>query len=106
MQEDGSWKCKHGDEECAGDLQQLCVQQYSKDYNRYNWLMNFILCNNKEGLDQTGSFATATKCLKVRHHGYLSLARPGGGVDCWLVHVPLCVQQQGGATLGQLPQSA
>jgi hypothetical protein len=63
-QEDGSWKCKHGDEECAGDLQQLCVQQYSKDYNRYNWLMNFILCNNKEGLDQTGSFATATKCLK------------------------------------------
>jgi len=66
LQEDGSWKCKHGDEECAGDLQQLCVQQYSKDYNRYNWLFNFILCNNKEGLDQTGSFATATKCLKVR----------------------------------------
>jgi len=63
-QEDGSWKCKHGDEECAGDLQQLCVQQYSKDYNRYNWLFNFILCNNKEGLDQTGTFATATKCLK------------------------------------------
>jgi hypothetical protein len=28
--------------------------------------MNFVLCNNKEGLDQTGSFATATKCLKVR----------------------------------------
>jgi hypothetical protein len=33
---------------------------------RYNWLMNFILCNNNAGLDQTGTFATATKCLKVR----------------------------------------
>lgn len=40
LQEDGSWKCKHGDEECAGDLQQLCVQQYSKDYNRYCALTN------------------------------------------------------------------
>jgi hypothetical protein len=45
MQEDGSWKCKHGDEECAGDLQQLCVQQYSKDYNRCNRLMNVVLCD-------------------------------------------------------------
>ena len=27
--------------------------------------MNFILCNNNAGLDQTGSFTTATKCLKV-----------------------------------------
>jgi hypothetical protein len=65
-QPDGSWKCKHDEPECAGNLQQLCVQQYSKEVNRYNWLMNFILCNNKEGMDQTGSFATATKCLKVR----------------------------------------
>lgn len=58
------------------------MQQYSKDYNRYNWLMNFILCNNKEGLDQTGSFATATKCLKVRDHGYIMYndCAPGGGL--------------------------
>jgi hypothetical protein len=47
---------------------------------RYNWLMNFILCNNNAGLDQTGSFTTATKCLKVRGGGNQGrLWRPQGG---------------------------
>lgn len=63
-QPDGSWKCRHDEPECAGNLQQLCVQQYSKEVNRFNWLMNFILCSNREGMDQIGSFTTATKCLK------------------------------------------
>jgi hypothetical protein len=63
-QDDGSWQCKHGDDECAGDLQQLCVQQFSSEYNRVNLLLNFILCSNRAG-EVVGSFATATKCLKV-----------------------------------------
>jgi hypothetical protein len=42
-QADGSWSCKHGQEECDGNLHQLCVQSYSRDYNRVNWLLHFIL---------------------------------------------------------------
>jgi hypothetical protein len=43
------------------------VQQYSKPYNRVKWLLAFVLCNNKHGLNATGSFVTASKCLKVSH---------------------------------------
>ena len=60
------------------------MQQYSKDYNRVNWLFNFILCQNREGMDQMGSFTTATKCLKVklpraeiRTHTFLLACFPG-----------------------------
>jgi hypothetical protein len=63
-QEDGTWKCKHGDAECNGNIQQLCVELNSKNYQRYDWLFKFVLCNNKEGLDNIGSFTTAAKCLK------------------------------------------
>eukprot|EP00878_Enallax_costatus_P002079 GHUV01002246.1.p1 GENE.GHUV01002246.1~~GHUV01002246.1.p1 ORF type:complete len:230 (+),score=58.23 GHUV01002246.1:101-790(+) len=63
-QDDGTWKCKHGDAECAGDLQQLCVQLNSKLEQRYDWLYKFVLCNNKQGLDAIGSFSTAALCLK------------------------------------------
>lgn len=65
-QDDGSWRCKHGEEECSGDLQQLCVQKFSKPYNRVKWTLGFVLCSNKQGLDATGSFATASRCLQVR----------------------------------------
>jgi hypothetical protein len=71
--------------------------------DRYNWLMNFILCNNKEGLDQTGSFATATKCLKVGGGGRggnlivcVCLCAGGGGVlalACFLVRIQACLYQ-------------
>lgn len=64
-QKDGSWTCKHGEEECAGNVQQLCVQKTTKPYNRVKWLLAFVLCNNKQGLDATGSFATASRCLQV-----------------------------------------
>eukprot|EP00775_Hariotina_reticulata_P007516 gene7516-7726_t len=66
-QEGGGWSCKHGNSECNGDVQQLCVQQHSKPYNRIKWLYSFVLCNNKQGFNATGSFATAAKCLKDAH---------------------------------------
>jgi hypothetical protein len=65
LQRDGSWTCKHGKSECAGDVQQLCVQKYSKPYNRVKWLLAFVLCNNREGLEAIGSFTTASRCLQV-----------------------------------------
>jgi hypothetical protein len=65
MQEDGDWTCKHGAQECDGNLQQLCVQQHTKAYNRYDWLFRFIACNNKAGREKVGLYPTALKCLKV-----------------------------------------
>lgn len=65
LQDDGTFSCKHGPTECAGNLQQLCVQLHSKSYQRYDWLYKFVLCENKQGLDAIGTFTTAASCLKV-----------------------------------------
>eukprot|EP00882_Tetradesmus_deserticola_P005064 GHRQ01005335.1.p1 GENE.GHRQ01005335.1~~GHRQ01005335.1.p1 ORF type:complete len:234 (+),score=77.69 GHRQ01005335.1:439-1140(+) len=63
-QEDGTYACKHGPTECAGNVQQLCVQLHSPPSQRYDWLYKFVLCSNRQGLDGIGTFATATSCLK------------------------------------------
>uniref|UniRef100_A0A383VLZ6 Uncharacterized protein n=1 Tax=Tetradesmus obliquus TaxID=3088 RepID=A0A383VLZ6_TETOB len=63
-QDDGTFSCKHGPTECAGNLQQLCVQLHSKWYQRYDWLYKFVLCENKQGIDAIGTFTTAASCLK------------------------------------------
>eukprot|EP00879_Flechtneria_rotunda_P004508 GHRR01004763.1.p1 GENE.GHRR01004763.1~~GHRR01004763.1.p1 ORF type:complete len:241 (+),score=64.54 GHRR01004763.1:247-969(+) len=63
-QDDGSYTCKHGPEECDGNLQQLCVQLHSPIEQRYDWLYRFALCNNKEGKEAIGQITTAAKCLK------------------------------------------
>eukprot|EP00882_Tetradesmus_deserticola_P028035 GHRQ01031205.1.p1 GENE.GHRQ01031205.1~~GHRQ01031205.1.p1 ORF type:complete len:195 (+),score=14.83 GHRQ01031205.1:250-834(+) len=65
LQEDGTYACKHGPTECAGNVQQLCVQLHSPPSQRYDWLYKFVLCSNRQGLDGIGTFATATSCLKV-----------------------------------------
>jgi hypothetical protein len=89
-QDDGSWRCKHGEEECSGDLQQLCVQKFSKPYNRVKWTLGFVLCSNKQGLDATGSFATASRCLQVRFYAQLlqqaSWVTGGDGGGCVCIH--------------------
>jgi hypothetical protein len=65
LQEDATYACKHGPTECAGNVQQLCVQMYSKPFQRYDWLYKFVLCSNRAGLDAIGTFTTAATCLKV-----------------------------------------
>ncbi|KAK2466203.1 hypothetical protein APHAL10511_001845 [Amanita phalloides] len=50
-------KCMHGPEECAGNVQQLCMAEYSPS----NW-WEFIHCQNFEGRGKIGQPALAVKC--------------------------------------------
>lgn len=75
FQENGTWACKHGPSECAGDLQQLCVQQEAATgADRLDWLLPFVLCTNAAGMDAQGQLTTAARCLKARL--LLPLLRP------------------------------
>jgi hypothetical protein len=66
LQDDGTFTCKHGSSECAGNIQQLCVQQHSKPHRRYDWLFKFVLCSSNQGMDEVGTDKAAATCLKVR----------------------------------------
>lgn len=50
------------------------MQKNTKVYNRVKWLLAFVLCNNREGLEAIGSFTTASRCLQVglARAGYVS----------------------------------
>jgi hypothetical protein len=63
-QEDGSWRCRHGERECTGNVQQLCVQAVTKPYNLVKWLLGFIDCSNQLPPASIGQFTTASKCLR------------------------------------------
>ncbi|KAL0579538.1 hypothetical protein V5O48_002467 [Marasmius crinis-equi] len=53
--------CMHGREECAGNVQQLCVKEHS-DFEHW-W--EFVNCNNYQGRNKIGTPETASKCAKV-----------------------------------------
>ena len=50
-------KCPHGHQECAGNVQQLCVAKYSPS----NW-WEFVLCQNYHGAERIGQLELAVKC--------------------------------------------
>jgi hypothetical protein len=50
--------CLHGPQECAGNIQQLCVKKYT-DASQW-W--DFVQCQNFQGRAQIGSLETARKC--------------------------------------------
>jgi len=50
-------KCLHGPQECAGNVQQLCVAKYSPS----NW-WEFVLCQNYHGKQKIGQPGLAVKC--------------------------------------------
>jgi hypothetical protein len=52
--------------ECAGNIQQMCVQQYTKIHKRFDWTYKYIICNFNKGMDNVGTSYTADVCLKVR----------------------------------------
>lgn len=53
-------KCMHGAEECAGNVQQLCVAKYEPTF----W-WEFVQCQNYEGRQNIGNPALALKCARV-----------------------------------------
>jgi hypothetical protein len=50
----------HGPQECAGNVQQLCVAKYS----RSNWF-EFVQCQNYEGRKHVGEPDVAIKCASL-----------------------------------------
>lgn len=69
-------ECKHGDQECAANIQQLCVQhaldpqRAGDDYDlspsaaQKKW-WNFIQCQNYAGLSRVGDEDQARRCLNL-----------------------------------------
>jgi len=54
-------KCMHGPEECAGNVQQLCVHKYEP--MKVWW--EFVQCQNYEGRDKIGNPDLALKCARA-----------------------------------------
>jgi hypothetical protein len=54
-------RCKHGPEECAGNVQQLCV---AKHESPSSW-WEFVQCQNYEGSENIGTPETALKCARL-----------------------------------------
>ncbi|KAF8076375.1 hypothetical protein FPV67DRAFT_1405948 [Lyophyllum atratum] len=54
-------KCMHGVEECAGNVQQLCVAKHEP--SSVWW--QFVQCQNYEGRDKIGTPDLALKCAKT-----------------------------------------
>ncbi|KAL1701424.1 hypothetical protein EV121DRAFT_212143 [Schizophyllum commune] len=52
--------CKHGPEECAGNVQQLCVKKYAPD----QW-WSFVHCQDYQGKAKIGHPDIALKCAKI-----------------------------------------
>lgn len=51
---DGNFNCMHGPAECAGDIQQLCVQAHgSRDQ-----LLDFVVCQDNSQMDIPGNGQT------------------------------------------------
>lgn len=53
--------CRHGRDECAGNVQQLCAAKYTP----MNTWWEFVTCQNYEGKDRIGSPDVALKCART-----------------------------------------
>jgi len=53
--------CPHGRDECAGNVQQLCVAKYTP--MRAWW--EFVMCQNYQGRDQIGTPDVAFRCART-----------------------------------------
>ncbi|OAX43504.1 hypothetical protein K503DRAFT_708487 [Rhizopogon vinicolor AM-OR11-026] len=53
--------CMHGQEECAGNVQELCAAKY---HPTSEW-WSFVQCQNFQGRDNIGTPETALKCAKT-----------------------------------------
>ncbi|KAF8974578.1 hypothetical protein BDZ97DRAFT_35712 [Flammula alnicola] len=56
----GVW-CLHGPEECAGNVQQLCVHKYAPFENFWE----FVKCQNYQGRENIGTPDVALKCAEA-----------------------------------------
>ncbi|KAF9009076.1 hypothetical protein BDQ17DRAFT_1301408 [Cyathus striatus] len=54
-------RCMHGPEECAGNVQQLCVAKHA---SRSSW-WEFVQCQNYEGRQKIGNKDVVLKCAQV-----------------------------------------
>lgn len=54
-------ECMHGHDECAGNIQQLCVKKHAEDLAQW-W--SFVQCQNYEGRLRIGLPSVATKCAR------------------------------------------
>ncbi|KAF9485372.1 hypothetical protein BDN70DRAFT_871410 [Pholiota conissans] len=53
--------CMHGPDECAGNVQQLCVHRYAP----FNNFWEFVKCQNYQGRDKIGTPEVALQCAKT-----------------------------------------
>ena len=53
--------CMHGPEECAGNVQQLCVNKYAPFKNWWE----FVICQNYQGREYIGEPEVALKCANA-----------------------------------------
>lgn len=53
--------CMHGPEECAGNVQQLCVNKYAP---LKNW-WEFVICQDYQGRESIGGSDVALKCANT-----------------------------------------
>lgn len=55
--------CKHGPEECAGNVHELCVQKYATPTQSWE----FVQCLNYQGKDKIGLPQTALQCSSTHN---------------------------------------
>ncbi|KIM90789.1 hypothetical protein PILCRDRAFT_811268 [Piloderma croceum F 1598] len=67
-------ECLHGPDECAGNVQQLCVAKYT---NPTDW-WSFVHCQNYQGRDRIGTPDVALNCAKIAGIDW----EGGGAGDC------------------------
>jgi len=54
--------CMHGPSECAGNVQQLCVQKHMTSIQAW-W--EFVMCQNYQGRDNIGKPEVASRCARI-----------------------------------------
>jgi len=54
--------CMHGRDECAGNVQQLCVKEHAVSIKAW-W--EFVMCQNYQGRDNIGKPEVASRCAKI-----------------------------------------
>ncbi|KAH9965871.1 hypothetical protein BC827DRAFT_1180510 [Russula dissimulans] len=54
--------CMHGPGECAGNVQQLCVQKHTTSIQAW-W--EFVMCQNYQGRDEIGKPEVASRCARI-----------------------------------------
>lgn len=54
-------RCKHGPDECAGNVQQLCVAKHEP---LSSW-WEFVQCQNYEGIEKIGNAEVTLKCARI-----------------------------------------